>query len=115
MRLKPAAANTTAKIATRDIVLGGRYKVPKGVTISVLGYATFRDPALWDRPNDFVPVCPFQSLHEAHGSTSLLSRDPLRASGVPHSCPRCIRCTSFLSQVYLTPVTALPHSYNMTP
>eukprot|EP00884_Botryococcus_braunii_P005408 jgi/Botrbrau1/14869/Bobra.0298s0003.1 len=79
MRLKPVAAYTSAKLTTRDVVLGGRYHLPAGTSITVMGSATYRDPTLWDRPKEFVPerwlegnpeFCSFRTVHAQDGTVA---------------------------------------------
>lgn len=52
MRLHPPAAFTRHPL--EDINIGG-YEIPKGVEVVVFPNLTQRDPAMYDRANEFVP------------------------------------------------------------
>ncbi|GJN03735.1 hypothetical protein PR202_ga21211 [Eleusine coracana subsp. coracana] len=55
MRLHPVAPVMLPHQAVEDGVEIGGYAVPKGSTIIFNAWAIMRDPAAWDRPDEFVP------------------------------------------------------------
>ncbi|KAK3123622.1 hypothetical protein QOZ80_8AG0633770 [Eleusine coracana subsp. coracana] len=55
MRLHPVAPVMLPHQAVEDGVEKGGYAVPKGSTIIFNAWAIMRDPAAWDRPDEFVP------------------------------------------------------------
>ncbi|TVU46939.1 hypothetical protein EJB05_06513, partial [Eragrostis curvula] len=55
MRLHPVAPVLVPHLAVEDGVEIGGYEVPKGSTVIFNVGATMRDPATWDRPDEFVP------------------------------------------------------------
>ncbi|KAK3121921.1 hypothetical protein QOZ80_8BG0662820 [Eleusine coracana subsp. coracana] len=55
MRLHPVAPVMLPHQAVEDGIEIGGYAVPKGSTITFNAWAIMRDPATWDRPDEFVP------------------------------------------------------------
>ncbi|CAO2206972.1 unnamed protein product [Urochloa humidicola] len=55
MRLHPVAPILLPHQAVEDGVEIGGYAVPKGSTVIFNVWAIMRDPAAWERPNEFVP------------------------------------------------------------
>jgi cytochrome P450 len=55
MRLHPVAPVMLPHKAVEDGVEIGGYAVPKGCTVIFNTWAIMRDPAAWERPDDFVP------------------------------------------------------------
>jgi hypothetical protein len=55
MRLKPVTTTGTGLVATRGLQLGNQV-VPRGTDINIHFWTMFRDPAVWDRASDFLPV-----------------------------------------------------------
>ncbi|KAL6858797.1 hypothetical protein ACP4OV_017799 [Aristida adscensionis] len=55
MRLHPVAPLLLPHLAVEDGVEIGGYAVPKGSTVIFNAWAIMRDPAVWERPDEFVP------------------------------------------------------------
>ncbi|KAK3121910.1 hypothetical protein QOZ80_8BG0662700 [Eleusine coracana subsp. coracana] len=55
MRLHPVAPLMLPYQATEDGVEIGGYAVPRGCTVIFNSWAIMRDPAAWERPDEFVP------------------------------------------------------------
>jgi cytochrome P450 len=55
MRLHPVAPILLPHRAVEDGVEIGSYDVPKGSTVIFNAWAIMRDPAAWERPDEFVP------------------------------------------------------------
>ena len=55
MRLHPAAPVLLPHKAVEDGVEIGGYAVPRGCTVIFNSWAIMRDPAAWERPDEFVP------------------------------------------------------------
>uniref|UniRef100_A0A0E0PZT4 Cytochrome P450 n=1 Tax=Oryza rufipogon TaxID=4529 RepID=A0A0E0PZT4_ORYRU len=55
MRLHPVGALLLPHFAVEDGVEVGGYAVPKGSTVLFNAWAIMRDPAAWERPDEFVP------------------------------------------------------------
>ncbi|CAO2188526.1 unnamed protein product [Urochloa humidicola] len=55
MRLHPVAPLLLPHLAVEDGVEIGGYAVPKGSTVIFNAWAIMRDPAVWERPEEFVP------------------------------------------------------------
>ncbi|CAL5012918.1 unnamed protein product [Urochloa decumbens] len=55
MRLHPVAPILLPHQAVEDGVEIGGYAVPKGTTVIFNAWAIMRDPAAWERPDEFVP------------------------------------------------------------
>ncbi|KAK3123612.1 hypothetical protein QOZ80_8AG0633570 [Eleusine coracana subsp. coracana] len=60
MRLHPVAPLMLPYQATEDGVEIGGYAVPRGCTVIFNSWAIMRDPAAWERPDEFVPERWFQ-------------------------------------------------------
>ena len=55
MRLHPVAPIFLPHQAAEDGVEIGGYAVPKGCTVIFLAWSIMRDPAAWERPDEFIP------------------------------------------------------------
>ncbi|KAJ1297033.1 hypothetical protein BS78_01G347100 [Paspalum vaginatum] len=55
LRLHPVGPVLVPHLAVEDGVEIGGYTVPKGSAVFVNVWAIMRDPALWDRPDEFLP------------------------------------------------------------
>jgi hypothetical protein len=69
MRLLPAAANGTMRITGQPLRLGD-HVIPADVGLCVTFMANFSHPALWNRPDEFLPVSPVPSLTLSHSAIS---------------------------------------------
>ncbi|KAF8769487.1 hypothetical protein HU200_006522 [Digitaria exilis] len=69
MELESALGNTSAlgNQASEDVVVLGGYAVPKGCTVIFNAWAIMRDPAAWERPEEFVPERFLDGEHETVG------------------------------------------------
>jgi hypothetical protein len=54
LRLYPAGPLLLPRVATEPCTIGG-YHVPAGTRLMVNAWVIHRDPAMWDRPNEFEP------------------------------------------------------------
>ncbi|KIY99832.1 cytochrome P450 [Monoraphidium neglectum] len=54
MRLYPAVATGTARVAHEDMEIGG-HRLCRGMPVMVPTYAVMRSPRLWVRPDEFLP------------------------------------------------------------
>ncbi|KAL6878330.1 hypothetical protein ACP4OV_012500 [Aristida adscensionis] len=55
MRLHPVAPVLVPRRAVEDGVEIGGYAVPKGSTVFINVWTIMRDPAVWEKPNEFMP------------------------------------------------------------
>ncbi|KAI9323899.1 cytochrome P450 [Dichotomocladium elegans] len=55
LRIDSISANTLGRCPDRDIVLGGRFLVPKGTTIKCNIYHAHLNPNYWPEPEKFIP------------------------------------------------------------
>lgn len=55
LRLYPLAPSHVPHEASRDCVLAGGHAVSRGTMVLVDVYSMQRDPAVWERPDEFVP------------------------------------------------------------
>ncbi|XP_051220836.1 cytochrome P450 76M5-like [Lolium perenne] len=55
MRLHPVAPLLLPHLVVEDGVVIGGYAVPKGATVIFNSWSIMRDPAVWERPEEFVP------------------------------------------------------------
>lgn len=55
MRVSPVAGGGTFRASSKDIILGGRYKIPAGVLLIPHFYSEFNSPEFWDSADKFLP------------------------------------------------------------
>jgi cytochrome P450 len=55
MRLHPVAPLLLPHLVVEDGVVIGGYALPKGATVIFNSWSIMRDPAVWERPEEFVP------------------------------------------------------------
>ena len=57
LRLHTVAAGGTIRTLGKPLQLG-KHHLPAGTTVQVAFHGIHRNPAVWDRPDDFLPVMP---------------------------------------------------------
>lgn len=62
LRLHTVAAGGTIRTLGKPLQLG-KHHLPAGTIVQVAAHGIHRNPAVWDRPDDFLPVMPPQSLN----------------------------------------------------
>lgn len=98
-----------ARFAARDTELGG-VAIPKGAVVHACFAAANRDPARWDRPDEFDPARPFQSnLGFGRGSHVCLGQHVARAE----ICTAVTMLTQRLPGLRLDPNAPAPRIIGM--
>jgi cytochrome P450 len=98
-----------ARFATRDTELGG-VRIPKGAVVHACFAAANRDPARWDRPDEFDPTRPVQpNLGFGRGSHVCLGQHVARAE----ICTALTMLTQRLPGIRLDPDAAPPRIIGM--
>jgi cytochrome P450 len=98
-----------ARFAARDTELGG-VRIPKGAVVHACFAAANRDPARWDRPDDFDPARPVQpNLGFGRGSHACLGQHVARAE----ICTTLTMLTQRLPGIRLDPEAAPPRIIGM--
>ncbi len=82
MRLLPALSGTN-RTSAKDIMLGG-YLIPRGTMIWCNLNALFNSPALWDNPDQYIPVgLLLFTLTIAHGCLQITNSSMRRSLSQP--------------------------------
>ena len=55
-RLQTVITTGTVRVLSKPMRLG-KYNLAEGTSVHVPFYPIHHDPAAWDRPEDFLPVC----------------------------------------------------------